>query len=381
MKRLLRNSKKSDWFPERSHQQEAPNKSIGTKSSSLSLLVICSPSTRGAGAYRVWDSLRPAIKDLIDALCVLRGHPDFDTLPSPQLNLNPRSAYWAWRSFSRVIEDSDVTHVITAISQSDILYGLFRRRKNGPRWVVYTQGRPFPVAGQASQIKLFIWKWLWIQAARRADGIVAVSQALAQEISSYLDGRHVQVVYPPLDVDWESRKHNIPAGPNRGRVGFVGRLSLEKDPELFCQIASSFDQQSGHVFGSGDLEPHLRSEYPSIRFHGFQERKDIYSQLDVLLVTSRSEGLGLTILEASVSGVVPIVSEIGGCAEAIHPENRKMLVIPLEERKSIASWQKRIRIIQDSAAIRDRILSLQYDWIRQNFDPSSCASRLLEAIK
>jgi glycosyltransferase involved in cell wall biosynthesis len=55
----------------------------------------------------------------------------------------------------------------------------------------------------------------------------------------------------------------------------------------------------------------------TLRFLGPQRVAEIYPQLDVLLLTSRSEGQPLVILEAYAAGLPVISTDVGGCRELI----------------------------------------------------------------
>ena len=111
-------------------------------------------------------------------------------------------------------------------------------------------------------------------------------------------------------------------------IGFVGRLSYEKDPTLFGAIASRMPDFKFHVFGTGDLLGEMCTSRKHLHFHGLvraQER--IYSRLQTALITSRSEGLPPSALEAAAYGVVPLCADVGGIREAIHPSLRGQLLI------------------------------------------------------
>lgn len=90
----------------------------------------------------------------------------------------------------------------------------------------------------------------------------------------------------------------------------VGRLSIQKNPKLFNDIALEFKDNSNIQFiwcGDGELKSELTS--PNIKCTGWIERKVLENYLanaDIYLSTSLWEGLPLSVLEAMSIGL-PVV--------------------------------------------------------------------------
>jgi glycosyltransferase involved in cell wall biosynthesis len=347
------------------------------ESESTSLVIWSSPSTKGAGAYQLWENYSVPLSKTITRVTLLRGHPECDSVSNPQANLNLKSIIWSLTKFRTFLNGTSSSHVITSISQSDILYGLFVRPFSRNRWTVYVLGQPYPVRNQTSKLKSMVWKRLWILAAKRSDRIIGVSDYISALISKEIPGRQIETVYPSLLNPSTLAQCDQSSGPPL-RAGFVGRLSVEKDPELFCEIVDDFDEVEGLIFGDGPLREILVQRTERIKLLGFTAQDHIYPNIDVLMMTSKSEGLPMVLVEASYSGVVPLVADVGGCAEAIHPDNRDLLVIPRDERENVAVWRERLRLLL-SPALRDSVLQRQREWADRNFDVGA-NSRLLAAL-
>lgn len=108
------------------------------------------------------------------------------------------------------------------------------------------------------------------------------------------------------------------------RVGFVGRFSEEKRPELFCEMASRIGPGlEWHMYGDGPLLPGLKARYGDrIRFHGsVTDMTKVWPTLGALVITSRSEGLPLVVLEAFSFGVPVISSDVGDIHKLVHPQD------------------------------------------------------------
>lgn len=96
----------------------------------------------------------------------------------------------------------------------------------------------------------------------------------------------------------------------------VGRLSIQKNPKLFNDIALEFKDNPNIQFiwcGDGELKSELTS--PNIKCTGWIERKklEIYlANADIYLSTSLWEGLPLSVLEAMSIGLPIILSNCVG---------------------------------------------------------------------
>ena len=110
-------------------------------------------------------------------------------------------------------------------------------------------------------------------------------------------------------------------------VGFSGRLSEEKGPEIFVKVAKLFEGTSNLRFvmtGAGPMSTELQKQIqllsPNIKFEfaGLVEDVKPYLALyDILIVPSKVDGRPLVIMEAFACGVPVIASNVGGLPELI----------------------------------------------------------------
>lgn len=107
------------------------------------------------------------------------------------------------------------------------------------------------------------------------------------------------------------------------RVGFVGRLSFEKDPELFCKVAQLAKRQNldweFHIYGDGSLASSLQQQYgSSIFLHGTVADVDtLFRSIDILLITSPIENCPYVLLEAKTFGIPTVSRAVGGIPEIL----------------------------------------------------------------
>jgi len=166
-------------------------------------------------------------------------------------------------------------------------------------------------------------------AARATDQIVTISRLQQQEIlGRYRIGEPDQHVIVELGIEEDpgvkgALRSLLGQGGEGHLIGWVGRLTEIKDPALLIRAAGRLtkDVSSLHfvMLGDGDLRGplesmvHERKLGPHFTFLG--NRKDVralYTDLSLLVLTSRNEGTPLVLLEAMAAGVPVVASEVGG---------------------------------------------------------------------
>ncbi len=98
----------------------------------------------------------------------------------------------------------------------------------------------------------------------------------------------------------------------------LGRISYQKNPSLFNDIAKAFPDFKFIWIGDGDLRDELTSE--NIEITGWANHKDALDYLikgDIFLLPSLWEGLPISLLEAMYLGKICIVSNIIGNKDVI----------------------------------------------------------------
>lgn len=102
-------------------------------------------------------------------------------------------------------------------------------------------------------------------------------------------------------------------------IGFVGRFSEEKQPELFCKL-SGIDLEHRYIaFGCGPMLNPLKQKYKKVCFRGqCNIVDDIYSNIDILVMTSKFENCPMVILEAESRGIPCVAPNVGGIGEIVH---------------------------------------------------------------
>ena len=141
---------------------------------------------------------------------------------------------------------------------------------------------------------------------------IAVSDAIARTLPF-----SSTVVRNWVDIPAEAP----PFPPPPRRIGFVGRLSRETAPDIFCDLARRFtgDGHEWHVFGNGAMRDELEARAPpGLAFHGMvTDMGRVWSDLGLLVMPSRGEGLPLAAIEAIGAGVPVIAADVGDLAKIV----------------------------------------------------------------
>jgi len=107
------------------------------------------------------------------------------------------------------------------------------------------------------------------------------------------------------------------------------------------------------VVGNGSTEPATRALAAelglgdAVRFLGFRlDIPELLQAMDVFVLSSRSEGLSLTLLEAEAAGLPIVATRVGGNPEVVR-DGESGLLVPSGEPEPMAAALA--RLLQDSA--------------------------------
>ncbi len=145
--------------------------------------------------------------------------------------------------------------------------------------------------------------------------------------------------FVPLPVHHKKLKHIQ-------NIGFVGRLSYEKAPDRFIQLAARFPEIKFHIFGDGPMMSHITSNITSnVKIHGHvQDMELAWKSIDILCMPSRKEGLPMAALEAMAYGIPVLAYGAGALPKLIDNYiNGWVLPLPEESKVHIADMETLLR--------------------------------------
>ena len=185
----------------------------------------------------------------------------------------------------------------------------------------------------SSKLKRFIYRSIEKIGTLNHSIIVACSKGEYEE-SLKLTKR---ATYVSNGVNLEKLKKYIPEKIkqiNTKSLTFVttGRVSYQKNPELFNEIAKNFPKIKFIWVGTGDLENKLTSK--NIEITGWKNRDElmeILNKSDIFILPSLWEGLPISLLEAMALKKPCIVSNVIGNRDVISNENNGFVCNNLNE--------------------------------------------------
>jgi glycosyltransferase involved in cell wall biosynthesis len=169
-------------------------------------------------------------------------------------------------------------------------------------------------------------------------------------------------------------------------VAGIGRLTYQKNFALFLEIAAAIAKEHPRAIfvlvGTGEDEPALRAQAAElglqdrVRFLGYvADMPALWPAIDCLLLTSRYEGLPITILEAMACGAAIVASNLDGMREILRDEENADLVPPGAPDPYVARLSRLIR----EPAVAERHAAAALATVRESYGASAMA-RAVEAI-
>jgi glycosyltransferase involved in cell wall biosynthesis len=184
---------------------------------------------------------------------------------------------------------------------------------------------------------------------KRATRFIAVSKAAAQQLTDFagVEPACIQVIYNAVDLDKfkpnpslrESIRGELDISPDTVVIGFLGRLSYVKGPDIlldaFCLLLERKPDCTLVFLGDGKMKQALISRAAKlgidqkVKFPGFKANvADYINAFDIAAITSRQDAFGIAAIEL-MSMNVPLVSwNVYGLAEIVN--HRKNALIPSE---------------------------------------------------
>jgi glycosyltransferase involved in cell wall biosynthesis len=305
-----------------------------------------------------------------------------------QLHLAPKMTRWsmlhpaalsAWfRSLA-----PDVVHL-----HSGVWYkaSLAARRASVPLVIHTEHGRHVPDPWSARMIDRI--------ASRRTDWIVAVSEAVAGQLRARVVARPERVIVIPngietaafartgdrarLRTEWGVRDDQIV-------IGSIGRLEPVKGFDVMLEAFARLRQAAAPagtarlvIAGDGSQRGALEAQASRlgisehVQLLGWRDDvHDLHAAFDLFTLSSRSEGMSISLLEAMSAGLCPVVTDVGGNAEVLGPELQGLLAGREEPAVLARAWEQ---VLSDPRQRAARASAAQAR-ARSQFDVSLMVSR------
>lgn len=346
------------------------------------LIVVSTDLRRGAEVFteRLRDGLR-AMGWVADAVG-LKGagetpRANLEALVSPADDSGGRFQWAVLRALRRRIRAYE-PDLIVANGGATLRYSLMARIGTGAKLAYIGIGEPRYWIGST------LSRMLNRLMLRRADLVIAVSEETRRQLIE-------------LEPEVEQKSHTlytgleVPRYPSSDprpdseelRVLMVGSLTDEKDPMLALDAVAPVSRAVLRYVGAGPLRDKLEMRAASI---GMTERVEFTGSVsdvgphlewgDVLILTSKTEGLPGAILEASAAGLTVVAVDVGGVREAVIDGETGYVTVRSEEglssrlreldsdRELLSSMGRRGRLHVQENFLIDNVIERYRDVLR-----------------
>jgi glycosyltransferase involved in cell wall biosynthesis len=218
---------------------------------------------------------------------------------------------------------------------------------------------------QPGPLKNRVYERLQLHALRRFDAVVAVSRKLAAELKAGgCQPSRVRVlpnawspIDPPLAKTDARQALGIPG--EIFSVGWVGRVSYEKGLDVLVRALSLVTEIPLRltVIGDGPERPVAQNLAQTLGVDAHiawpgrvPDAARLLRAFDVLVISSRTEGTPMTLLEAMSAGVPILTTAVGGIPDVVSQDDA-ILVSP-EDPAAIADGLRALYADPEAAAVR-----------------------------
>jgi len=203
---------------------------------------------------------------------------------------------------------------------------------------------------------------------------LCTSSAMVQELSAHgierVDlwqrGVDTELFHPGL-ASREMRSRLSQNHPESPLLLYVGRLSAEKEIERIKPVLDAIPGARLALVGDGPHRPALEKHFAQTQTHlvGYltgQELASAFASSDAFIFPSRTETLGLVLLEAMAAGCPVVASRSGGITDLVSDGVNGYLFDPLEEQGAIAATQRLLEQREEREIIRQNARTEAERW-------------------
>lgn len=204
--------------------------------------------------------------------------------------------------------------------------------------------------------------------------------------------KRIETIYSGIDLERFSRPENsrgmlkalLGFPPETVLIGNTAALTAEKDYHTFIEVAKCLHQRHPAwkfvIMGDGKLREVLQEKIQKsvledvVCMTGFREDiANLLPDLDVLLMPSKTEGLGTSILDAFVCGVAVVATRTGGIPELVEEGVTGLLADPGDAEK----LARHTETLLTKPELRRQIVAKAQEKVRQ-FDYHKMAAKTIK---
>lgn len=194
-----------------------------------------------------------------------------------------------------------------------------------------------------------VYERLQLRTLRRFDAVVAVSRAQIDRLSeAKISRERIHVIpnawFPGAMLDREAARAKLEVPESAFHIGWVGRISREKGPDVFIDALRQLGEAPAvvSILGDGPLRAELEADLDrdpipiQIRWQGaVPDASQLFPAFDAFVVSSRTEGTPIVLLEAMAARVPILSTRVGGIPDMVSSE--EAYFVPSDDPQLLAA--------------------------------------------
>ncbi|NES79253.1 MULTISPECIES: glycosyltransferase family 1 protein [Okeania] len=208
----------------------------------------------------------------------------------------------------------------------------------------------------------------------QADLNLCTSTAMVEELSNHgiervdLWQRGVDTeLFQPHHASQEMRHRLSQGNPDSAILLYVGRLGAEKEIDRIKPILEAIPNACLALVGDGPNRESLEQHFADTPTHfvGYlrgQELASAYASADAFIFPSRTETLGLVLLEAMAAGTPVVAANSGGIPDIVTNGINGYLFDPVDEKGAIGATQSLLAHSEERETLRQNARSEAESW-------------------
>lgn len=158
-------------------------------------------------------------------------------------------------------------------------------------------------------------------------------------------------------------------------IGFLGRWSAEKRPQIYLEVAKKIKKQFPNVdflmAGTGMMSNLEQITVSGSVFLGEItdeiELKKLYKKLNFIIITSVNEGFPMVIMESMIHGAIPVCTNVGGIHEHIINMENGILINDTNEEELIEAFTSKISYLIKNIDVAKKLSDNAFNYSVENF--------------
>jgi len=369
------------------------------------ILFVCPASDLGGTAQYILSIVRYLPHDRFDMhIAVFRNGPLCEVMREQGVAVHNLSVdyslFSSWQAIASLrkflrTEKFDVIHAHNA--KAGFLSVMANR--NLPARIIYT-GHGFrfdQVKNPLSRIVFFCFEWIIVKSSAHVTVLSEREHEFGLE-KGLLDFRSATVTPMSIDVNRfsdiepacalaERTRLRIP--PDAFVVGMIGRVTFQKDPETFVKTAAILNSRIENAYfvwvGDGDARENTRrlanhlglSDKMVITGHMESDAiPKLLCAMDVVLFTSRFEGLPIALLEAMAAKRFVVAANVGSIREIVKEGDTGWLFGAGDYKKAASI----VESIHRNRLELDYMRMSAFDLVAERYSPRDRMARQYQSI-